>query len=62
MTQDIKMLTTSKKVPAPSLDKIKLSSTMTGIFFFILTKNKNRTFRKKILENKRDFCNEQHGF
>lgn len=62
MTQDIKMLTTSKKVPAPSLDKIKLSSVMTEFFSFTLTKNKTRTFGKKILENNNDSCNEQHGF
>lgn len=59
MTQDNKMLATSKKVPVQSLDKIKL--TTTGLFF-TLTKNKTRTFRKKILENKSDFSNEQHGF
>lgn len=53
------MLATSKKAPVQSLDKIKL--TTTG-FFFTLTKNKTRTFRKKILEIESDFSNEQHGF
>lgn len=61
MTQDIKMMTIPKKVPAPSLDKIKLSSTMTD-FFLSLQRTKIRIFGKKILENKSDSCNEQHGF
>lgn len=58
MTQDNKMLA-KKKVSVPSLDKIKLA--MTNLLF-TLTKNKTRIFGKKILENKSDFSNEQHGF
>lgn len=49
MTQDIKMLTTSKKVPAPSLDKIELSSTMTGIFFLYLQRIKTEHSERKFL-------------
>lgn len=56
------MLATSKKVPAPSLAKIQLSSTMTEFFFFTPTKNKNRTFGKKMIENKSDFSNAQQRF
>lgn len=57
MTQDNKILATSKKVPAQSLDKIKLTMTE---FFFTLTKNKTTIFRNKILENESHFSNKQH--
>lgn len=58
MTQDNKILDKSKKVPVPSLDKTKLSSTTE---FFTFAKIKTRTIGKKTLENKSDFSKEQHG-